>query len=811
VYRVIMSCELKEESEFSKKFDVPFFTMYQLYTDYSGEKWMNVKYAEIGGTKIHYIKQNTPPKNTIINDYGKLNSSFDTIFMPHYWNKTGLVPGNKKGDLQVYIENGGSFVNLSNEETINQTDETMKNYNNTKSYIVHDDLLLSDSHKIPELLMDKILSHARLFLSFKWNDDDDIFYGIYDFADSKWKIESDAYNHEMLTDVKSMNEDENKICEAMTDFLNFVKNGAQPSIVSSAAGGGSGQFQLSSSSGGETNPDYNYDNKGDRKNYQYKRDPTVTKTQPIEKTRDEYNALASSLIKNQTNLNKKTQNFCECYITLINQFINFVISTTKPHVDTSNSIVNLFNYIIANLQIEIEKKKIIFGGGKVTYDTPPKNNNPVTYFGNAESEKNVNKKNVIIVGAGPTGTYMGIILKLMAPDLEVYILEKRIKIGTNEREMTRGENTINVKTTIDVASLTNFNDLIEKYDIDDSKFISTTKKDNFNLIPIDIVFDYKKPNSNALSINKLEYALANYAQTIGVLLFHTNDSYEKHVNSETIGIFDATGGRLKEQKHYYFRVQKEQIAGDGLNINSLDFHNNKIPIICVGESLFKGNYQTGLGMNTICTMCFFVSFLFTLTMGVKEGYAETYKKFFEKDFPIESEANITGPDPGPDPISTSIANPGPTSSLTSIANPVSTSSLTSITNPVSTPISTSIANPVSTPISTSIANPVSTSSLTSITNPVSTSSLTSITNPVSTSVSTSVPKNKTFIGVIFKDMIPEEVNVVHSIPTGSTVEKIDEYIDNIVNGSAIPQNDKMVYFELTAEDEIEMADLIGKI
>jgi hypothetical protein len=69
-----------------------------------------------------------------------------------------------------------------------------------------------------------------LFLTFKWNDDDDIFYGIYDFVDSKWKIENDAYNHEMLTDVKSMNEDEIKICQAMTDFLNFIKNGAQPKL-----------------------------------------------------------------------------------------------------------------------------------------------------------------------------------------------------------------------------------------------------------------------------------------------------------------------------------------------------------------------------------------------------------------------------------------------------------------------------------------------------------------------------------------------------------------------------------------------------
>ena len=118
-----MSCALIEESDFSKKFDVPFFTMYKLYTDYSGEKWMNVKYAEIEGTKINYIKQNTPPKNEIINSYGKLDSSFNTIFMPHYWNKTGLVPGNKHGNLQIYYVKNGSFVNLSDDEINNQTDE----------------------------------------------------------------------------------------------------------------------------------------------------------------------------------------------------------------------------------------------------------------------------------------------------------------------------------------------------------------------------------------------------------------------------------------------------------------------------------------------------------------------------------------------------------------------------------------------------------------------------------------------------------------------------------------------------------------
>jgi hypothetical protein len=229
-----MSCELKE-SEFSKKFNVPFFTMYQLYTDYSGQKWMDVKYSEIHGTKIHYIKQNTPPQNEIKNDYGKQDSSFDTIFMPHYWNKTGLVPGNKRGNLQIYyIANNGSFVNLSNDETKIKPDETMQHYNDTKSYIVHNgpQLLLSDSQKIPELLMNKILSHTRLFLSFNWKDEPDMFYGIYDFVDSEWKIENGEYKHLTLGNVTIST---TEICKAMDDFVTYIHSGIQPSSAGSAS------------------------------------------------------------------------------------------------------------------------------------------------------------------------------------------------------------------------------------------------------------------------------------------------------------------------------------------------------------------------------------------------------------------------------------------------------------------------------------------------------------------------------------------------------------------------------------------------
>ena len=60
-------------------------------------------------------------------------------------------------------------------------------------------------------------------------------------------------------------------------------------------------------------------------------------------------------------------------------------------------------------------------------------------------------------------------------------------------------------------------------------------------------------------------------------------------------------------------------------------------------------------------------------------------------------------------------------------------------------------------------------------------------------------------------MIPEEVNVVYSIPAGTTLEKIEEYVNKIANGSVNPQNNETVYFELTAKDETKMADLISKI
>ena len=64
---------------------------------------------------------------------------------------------------------------------------------------------------------------------------------------------------------------------------------------------------------------------GIRDNYTYIRNPQITKEQLNTDTLTEYNTLASSLMKTQTGLDKKTQNFCNSFITLINVFIDFLI------------------------------------------------------------------------------------------------------------------------------------------------------------------------------------------------------------------------------------------------------------------------------------------------------------------------------------------------------------------------------------------------------------------------------------------------------------------------------------------------------
>jgi hypothetical protein len=570
--------------------------------------------------------------------------------------------------------------------------------------------------------------------------------------------------------------------------------------------------------------DPNYLKKGGiRDNYTYIRNSQVTKEQINETTSEEYNALASSLMKTKTGLDKKTQNFCNSYITLMNVFIDFLtLSATELKMGSSkqNSMQHLFYHILSNLHPKIRaQSNIMLGGGKVTYLKPPQDNNKVEYPGNTKDERKNDKKNVIIIGGGPAGLYMGIILKLMAPELEVHILEMRIEKGTNNRIMSRGESTLTVYTKLQNRTKTlppRFKINVEKYDINNSK-INLYTDDFYFLIPTQIKNpdDEEDPddgiNGKKLSVNQLEYVLANYAQQIGVLIFHTTESYDKYVNQNTIGIFDATGGRLKEQKHYQFRVDPDkQDIGDGLNINSLDFYNDTIPIICIGESLFRGNYLTGLGVNTICTMCFFTSFLFTVTMGVKEGYVETYKKFFEKDFPTDTKSNVAASNLGPNPSATIVATSVSNVSANPVSTPVSTPGPNPSANPVSTIVATSVsnvsANPSTTIVSTPGPNPSATPVLTP--DPTSDALLKELIDSKDVYIPVLTKDEVIYIEVKFKDNIPENIEIV-AMPTTTTVEpSLKTYIEEICNGTKSVSDGTVVYFKF---DQTDLDALLGLI
>ena len=828
---------------------IPFFSFYQSYDELSGDKWMTVYELEqkINGETVYYVRQYKIKRN----EYPQGGSNCNPIFLPHLWNtKLDSVAQStdfdKRGKLIVHSqEPNGSFTNidLTSKDTFGTNEY---DYNDKKHYIIHTDGRLSEGVNIPDSIVSKILNGTRLFITFKWSDVDErevidpneTFYGIYDFMSSDktpmfkiYNVDGGIYipNFEYKKDFEDQfpenevtEEDKTEICQTMQQFMAHVKK----SDKGGGGGGGADTIMID-------DPDY-LKKGGVRDKYTYIRNPQITKEQLNTDTLAEYNKLASSLMKTQTGLDKKTQNFCNSFITLINVFIDFLtLSTTELKTGSSkqNSMQNLFYHILGDLYPKIRaQNNIMLGGGKVTYVNPPKDNNPVEYPGNTKDERDVNKKNVIIVGGGPAGLYMSIVLKLMAPELEVHILEMRIVQNTNNRIMSRSANTLTVYTKLQNRTGTlpaKFKTHIENYDIDNSKFNLYT--DNFYfLIPTQI----KNPNPNPdpdpddensedgingikLSANQLEYLLANYAQIIGVLIFHTTESYDKYVNENTIGIFDATGGRLKEQKHYQFRVDpNKQDIGDGLNINSLDFRDNKIPIVCIGESLFRGNYLLGLGMNTICTMCFYISFLFTLTMGVKEGYVETYKKFFEKDFPKEpitsaaaSGSNTSSTGGGGQPVTVAVSIPGPTSTTVAVSIPSSTPDIVavSIPGPTSTTVAVSTPGPTSTTVAVS-TTPTTVAVPTSTTVAVPTSTTVAVSTPAVVAVSNSISKLQ-FIKVIFKGIIPEDVELVEQIPSSYTSKgRLQDYIKTQLS-NVLPDFHHEEYFELTEDDKKLMTDI----
>jgi len=155
-----------------------------------------------------------------------------------------------------------------------------------------------------------------------------------------------------------------------------------------------------------------------------------------------------------------------------------------------------------------------------------------------ESPHSTESRDFVIVGGGPVGLYMSILLKLFFPEKRILVLEKR--------------HDAHKKRTLDRSNVVVLQKLHEKMDPSlvsavvpapfFSRFYDTNQK-LFSLVPF---LENKYPMS--MPINVFEYYLAHYAQTIGVIIQHTEEitmsNIREYMDANTLAVFDATGGRM---------------------------------------------------------------------------------------------------------------------------------------------------------------------------------------------------------------------------------------------------------------------------
>ena len=237
-----MSCELEkvipenlnlidQKLVMPEHFKIPFFSIYKMYSSYSGKKWMTVyKLPNNTDEPVYYIRQYQTPINECktVDANGTETTSYsscDTVFLPQLWN-TQLQNVSNDG----FIDKGVITIYSETFEKINDND--LNEYNNSKIYSIHggDEQSgeLSDGQKIPDALMNYITKPQRLFVTFKWSvvgkgeiaNADKTFYGIYDFINPKndssmWKKTIKSENQKPLVD-----EENNVWTCACGEFLN---------------------------------------------------------------------------------------------------------------------------------------------------------------------------------------------------------------------------------------------------------------------------------------------------------------------------------------------------------------------------------------------------------------------------------------------------------------------------------------------------------------------------------------------------------------------------------------------------------------
>ena len=183
-------------------------------------------------------------------------------------------------------------------------------------------------------------------------------------------------------------------------------------------------------------------------------------------------------------------------------------------------------------------------------------------FGPTPRKAMKERPNVCIVGAGPVGLYMSVLLKHLAPSLDIVVVEKR---ATTEgaRQLTRDKElyipgAFLSRTRLfpsfpdpaaDVATIEDAltrlcSPLYELLHTDGGLHLFAFLD---RLWPAGIT---KETVTKGIRINRLEHELAKAAQAKGVRIYHDNKITDlesvvsAYTNKDTLAVFDATGGRL---------------------------------------------------------------------------------------------------------------------------------------------------------------------------------------------------------------------------------------------------------------------------
>jgi len=179
----------------------------------------------------------------------------------------------------------------------------------------------------------------------------------------------------------------------------------------------------------------------------------------------------------------------------------------------------------------------------------------------------------LIIGAGPVGLFMAILLKIYIPGLDINIIEKRNSGITNKktrklsrRNIIRNQSNFYFKNNFNTSFKT-FNDKLkpffEKIGINPELHINI-KDEFFSLYPLldkiepkienDKLKDFMNKYNNQLNpvlqlpLNIIEFYLSQFAQNLNISIVYDDinelKNIEKYLDENTLSIFDATGGRL---------------------------------------------------------------------------------------------------------------------------------------------------------------------------------------------------------------------------------------------------------------------------